>query len=140
RRERPHRVPVRDPGAGAGSLRHGLGSVHVRGALVRGPRRLRRIGTDLPHLAAGQLHGGLHAHLPERERLSDLLSKVRQEVGNTGPDLTKPQTGGGGGDYVPPAEGATRLRLTGYVETGIHTKRQGGQSKTKPRVELMFEL
>jgi hypothetical protein len=71
--------------------------------------------------------------------LSDLLSKVRQEVGNTGPDLTKPQSGGGG-DYAPPDAGPTRLRLVGYIETGIHTNRRGGIAKTKPRVELVFEL
>lgn len=71
--------------------------------------------------------------------MSDLLSKVRQEVGNTGPDLTKPQSGGGG-DYTPPDVGPTRLRLVGYVETGIHTKVRAGIPKTKPQVELMFEL
>lgn len=66
------------------------------------------------------------------------LSKVRQEVGQTGADLTKPQQGGG--DYVPPAEGPTRLRLVGYVETGVHTEGVGPARKTKPRVELTFEL
>lgn len=71
--------------------------------------------------------------------MSDLLSKVRQEVGNTAPDLTKPQTGGGG-DYAPPAVGPTRLRLVGYVETGVHSRGVGAQRKTKPRVELVFEL
>lgn len=72
--------------------------------------------------------------------MSNLLSKVRQELGTTGPDLTKPQQGGSGGDYAPPDVGPTRLRLVGYVETGIHTKVSAGIKKTKPRFEALFEL
>lgn len=65
------------------------------------------------------------------------LKKKREEVAQTGADLTKPQSGGG--DFTPPAEGVTRLRMVGYVETGVHTS--GGQyPKTKPRAEIMFEL
>jgi hypothetical protein len=66
------------------------------------------------------------------------LSKLRQEVGQSGPDFTKPSAGGG--DFDPPAIGPTRMRLVGYVETGVHTVNRGGQKKTQPRVELTFEL
>jgi hypothetical protein len=66
------------------------------------------------------------------------LSKIREEADQTGKDLTKPSTGGG--DYAPPAEGPTRLRLTGYVEYGVHTTQYQGNPKVKPRSELTFEL
>lgn len=66
------------------------------------------------------------------------LNKRREEAATT-PDLTKARSGGGG-DYAPPAEGVTRTRLTGYVEYGVHTKKSGQYVKTKPRVELTFEL
>lgn len=66
------------------------------------------------------------------------LSKLRGEVGETGKDLTKPSTGGG--DFAPPAEGPTRLRLVSYIETGVHTTMFKGAPKTKPRSELTFEL
>lgn len=52
-------------------------------------------------------------------------------------DLTKPQEGGGS---EPPAAGVCRLRLVGYIETGIHTTEWQGAPKTKPRCELTFEL
>lgn len=64
---------------------------------------------------------------------------LAQEIADTGPDLNK--TGGGGGEYVPPAEGVTRLRLVGYIETGVHTTnspRYG--TKTKAKATLLFEL
>lgn len=70
------------------------------------------------------------------------LSKVKalaEQVAATGKDLNNAQSGGG--DYEPPAEGACRVRLVGYVELGVHTEisRQYGK-KTKPRCELTFEL
>lgn len=66
------------------------------------------------------------------------LSKLRGEVADTGKDLTKPSTGGG--DFAPPAEGPTRLRLVSYIETGVHTTMFKGAPKTKPRSEMTFEL
>lgn len=68
------------------------------------------------------------------------LAALAAELEAEGVDLNEAR-GGGGGDYVPPAEGACRVRLVGYVEVGTHTEtsRQFG-SKTKPRCELTFEL
>lgn len=57
----------------------------------------------------------------------------------TGPDMTKAQKGGGGA-YVPPAAGPTRLRFIGYVETGKHEKAFQGQPKIENEVVLVFEL
>lgn len=59
-------------------------------------------------------------------------------VKETGPDLTKASSGGG--DYVPPKEGPTRLRFVGYIEKGIHTTQWKGTPKVKPRAEFIFEL
>lgn len=67
------------------------------------------------------------------------LNTLRDEAAQTGADLTKPQAGGGG-DFAPPAIGPTRLRFVSYVETGVHTRGVGTGRKTKPRVELGFEL
>jgi hypothetical protein len=67
------------------------------------------------------------------------IKGLAQEIAETGPDLTKASSGGG--DYVPPAEGVTRLRLVGYIETGVHTTsspRFG--EKTKAKATLLFEL
>lgn len=66
------------------------------------------------------------------------LKKVRQEVGQTGKDLTKPSQGGG--DFAPPDIGPTRLRLVAYIETGVHKTMFKGAPKIKPRAELTFEL
>lgn len=68
----------------------------------------------------------------------DRLNRLAQAAKETGPDLTQAQTGGG--DYTPPAEGATRLRFVGYVEKGIHTTQWNGNPKTKPRAIFTFEL
>lgn len=46
----------------------------------------------------------------------------------------------GGGDYVPPAEGFTRLRFVAYVELGKHEGEFKGKKKTVDEVELVFEL
>jgi len=58
------------------------------------------------------------------------------------PNMNEAQRGGGGGDYVPPAEGIARARLVGYIETGIHEKNvgQGKPPVQKPQVQLVFEL
>lgn len=66
------------------------------------------------------------------------IKKLQEEAAATARDLTKPQEGGG--DYQPPAEGQTRVRLVGYVELGTHTSSFKGTPKTKPRCELTFEL
>lgn len=58
------------------------------------------------------------------------------------PNMNEAQTGGGGGDYTPPAEGIARARLVGYIETGIHEKSVGAGKPAvqKPQVKLIFEL
>lgn len=58
------------------------------------------------------------------------------------PNMNEAQTGGGGGDYTPPAEGIARARLVGYIETGIHEKNVGAGKPAvqKPQVKLIFEL
>lgn len=57
-------------------------------------------------------------------------------------DMTEATTGGGGGDYVPPAEGLARARFIGYIESGVHEKNVGpGKPPViKPQVQLVFEL
>lgn len=66
------------------------------------------------------------------------IQALQQQVADTGTDLNNASSGGG--DYVPPAEGAVRVRLVGYVELGVHTTSYKGAAKTKPRCELTFEL
>jgi len=66
------------------------------------------------------------------------LKKIRGEVAATAADLTKPNAGGG--DFEPPQEGPTRLRLVSYIETGVHTTKSAFGEKRKPRAELSFEL
>lgn len=58
------------------------------------------------------------------------------------PDMSVASAGGGGGDYVPPAEGLARARLVGYIEYGVH-ETSGGAGKPKvnrEKVKLVFEL
>lgn len=64
-----------------------------------------------------------------------LLAKAKE----AGTDHTKVETGGGGGDYTPPAEGLVRLRLIGYVELGKHTTEWQGKKKDSPFVRCYFE-
>ena len=45
---------------------------------------------------------------------------------------------GGGGDYVPPAEGLCRLRFVAYIELGKHHDEKF--NKTRDKVMLTFEL
>ncbi|BCL97663.1 hypothetical protein MAFF211491_21150 [Ralstonia solanacearum] len=47
---------------------------------------------------------------------------------------------GGGGEYVPPAEGFTRLRFVAYVELGKTATEYQGQKKVVDEVQLVFEL
>jgi len=54
-------------------------------------------------------------------------------------DMNEAQAGGGG-DYVPPAEGLVRLRFIGYVEHGVHSAEYNGKPKKEERVWLNFEL
>ena len=58
----------------------------------------------------------------------------------SGVDMTKAQTGGGGGDYEPPAAGPTRLRFVSYVELGKQKVKSMGKEVVKERVLLTFEL
>lgn len=68
------------------------------------------------------------------------FTKLAAAAAATGKDMTKAQTGGGG-DYVPPAEGPTRLRLVGYIELGKQKDQIPGKPmQIKPKVELIFEL
>jgi hypothetical protein len=67
------------------------------------------------------------------------INELAEEQAAQGQDLNKPQSGGG--DYVPPAAGQTRLRFVKYVETGVHsTKGMNNTVKTKPRADIVFEL
>lgn len=69
----------------------------------------------------------------------DIKNTLGKELAETGPDLNK--TGGGGGEYVPPAEGPARLRLVGYIETGVHTTESPKYGvKSKAKATLLFEL
>lgn len=69
------------------------------------------------------------------------LKKIRalaEQAAENGPDYNNQS---GGGDYIPPAAGTTRLRFIEYVELGVHTtnSKQYGP-KTKPRAQFGFEL
>ena len=66
------------------------------------------------------------------------LQAALDQAAKEGVDMNEAQSGGG--DYSPPAEGACRLRLVGYIELGKHTKEYKGESKTKDEVQLTFEL
>lgn len=69
----------------------------------------------------------------------DIKNTLGKEIAETGPDLNK--TGGGGGEYVPPAEGPVRLRFVGYIETGVHTTDSPKYGvKSKAKATLLFEL
>lgn len=68
----------------------------------------------------------------------DLINEALEELEQSGEDLNN--TSSGGGDFEPAAPGPTRVRLVSYIETGVHTKKSGKYIKTKPRVELGFEL
>jgi hypothetical protein len=53
-------------------------------------------------------------------------------------DQTK--TTAGGGDYVPPAEGACMLRLVGYIELGKQAGEYKGVANKRDKVRLEFEV
>lgn len=55
-----------------------------------------------------------------------------------GPNMNEAQKGGGG-NYVPPAEGLVRLRFVAYVELGKHEEEFKGEKKIKDKVQLGFE-
>lgn len=57
-------------------------------------------------------------------------------------NMTQATEGGGGGEYVPPAEGTCMARLVAYIETGVQ-KFSGGAGlpdKFMPEAQLVFEL
>lgn len=67
------------------------------------------------------------------------IRKRAAEAAKTGPDYNEQKAGGG--DYKPPEEGFTKLRLVGYIESGLHTTESPRfGKKTKPRATLIFEL
>lgn len=70
--------------------------------------------------------------------LADIQS-IAEEAAEQGPDYNEAASQG---EYQPPAEGVARLRLVGYIETGVHTTGAGSKfgPKTKPRATLVFEL
>lgn len=70
------------------------------------------------------------------------IAALANAAATAAPDMNTAQSGGGGGDYVPPAEGIARARFVGYVETGSHERSIGaGKPKVaKPTVLLIFEL
>lgn len=53
-------------------------------------------------------------------------------------DQTK--TTAGGGDYVPPAEGACKLRLVGYIELGKQAGEYKGVANKRDKVRVEFEV
>jgi len=71
----------------------------------------------------------------------DILA-LANAAASTAVNMTEASTGGGGGDYVPPAEGWALARLVAYIEGGDHEKSVGaGKPKViKPQVKLIFEL
>lgn len=56
-----------------------------------------------------------------------------------GPNMNE-ATKGGSGAYVPPVPGLALLRFVGYIELGLQESTWGGQTKTMPKVQLVFEL
>lgn len=46
----------------------------------------------------------------------------------------------GGGDYTPPAAGATRLRFIGYIEIGVQKSVYKGVEKKAKKAHFIFEL
>lgn len=66
------------------------------------------------------------------------IQALANDLAKEGKDLNNAQQGG---DFEPPAAGACRARLVGYVEVGTHTTispRYG--KKQKPAAEFTFEL
>lgn len=68
------------------------------------------------------------------------LKAMTAEVASTTADMNN-AVRGGGGNYTPPAAGATRLRFVAYVETGLHENVLPGKPpKNEHQVQLTFEL
>lgn len=63
---------------------------------------------------------------------------VIDDIADLGPDMNEAQ--GGGGDYVPPAEGVARARFVGYIEIGKHDKVGENAKPAVDQVHLVFEL
>jgi hypothetical protein len=70
--------------------------------------------------------------------MADYLSKLKENLAKTGPNLTIATSGGA--DSAPPALGATRARLVSYIEVGHQKSSFQGQEKIKPTAVLQFEL
>lgn len=67
------------------------------------------------------------------------IKKLAATAKKQGRDFTKTTTGGGG-KFVPPAEGPCNLRFVGYFELGMQVKKVKGVEEVKPKVQLVFEL
>lgn len=70
--------------------------------------------------------------------MTDILNLVN-DIAATGPDFTK-EVKGGGGTYVPPVEGVTRLRFVAYIEVGVIKRVIKGVPKLEDQCWLVFEL
>lgn len=69
----------------------------------------------------------------------DVQAAIAQAAAQ-GPDMTKSQSGGGGG-YVPPEAGVCLATLVGYIEIGKHLDKSPIYGdKIKEKVQLVFEL
>ena len=67
------------------------------------------------------------------------INAAVQQAATQGPNMNEAQKGGGG-TYVPPAEGLCRLRLIGYIEGGKQRHEYQGAVSYKDKVKLIFEL
>lgn len=74
--------------------------------------------------------------------MSAVLDKIKAQAAKAvaeGVDMTQAKTGGGG-DYTPPAEGPTRLRLVSYIEIGKQKDDFQGKPRNRDKAVLVFEL
>lgn len=66
------------------------------------------------------------------------LKKAVGQIAKNAPNMQEAQKGGG--DYEPPAEGPCFLRFIGYIELGKQKSTFKGETKTKDKVRLIFEV
>lgn len=69
----------------------------------------------------------------------DFKALGAKATAESGKDMTKAQTGGGG-DYEPPKAGFCMLRLVGYFEIGKQAGTFKGAPTIKDKVQLVFEV
>ena len=61
------------------------------------------------------------------------------DIADVAPDMNQAQSGGGG-EYIPPAEGVAKAVLVGYIEIGKHDKTGPNAKEGVDQVHLIFEL